>query len=101
MKDVPMEFPRGLHVPVIMRREDPRDAFVSNRYDALEALPAGARVGTSRLRPRWYLNVRYPHIQLLNLRGNVKPLLAKPDAGEVDASVLAAAGLQRLGFGAA
>jgi hydroxymethylbilane synthase len=100
MKDVPMEFPRGLHVPVIMRREDPRDAFVSNRYDALEALPAGARVGTSSLRRRCQLKVRYPHIQILNLRGNVNTRLAKLDVGGFDAIVLAAAGLKRLGLDA-
>ncbi len=100
MKDVPMEFPRGLHVPVIMRREDPRDAFVSNRYDALAAMPAGARVGTSSLRRCCQLKMRYRHIQILNLRGNVNTRLAKLDAGEFDAIVLAAAGLKRLGLDA-
>lgn len=98
MKDVPMEFPDGLHLPIIMQREDPRDAFVSNRYDQLDALPEGAVVGTSSLRRQTQIRARYPHLQIRDLRGNVNTRLAKLDAGEYDAIILAAAGLIRLAF---
>jgi hydroxymethylbilane synthase len=98
MKDVPVEFPDGLGLPVIMARGDPRDAFVSLRYKHLDDLPKGARVGTCSLRRQCQLAERYPHIQLVNLRGNVNTRLSKLDAGEYDAIILAAAGLQRLGL---
>ncbi|HYQ91477.1 MAG TPA: hydroxymethylbilane synthase [Candidatus Competibacteraceae bacterium] len=98
LKDVPVEFPVGLCLPVILAREDPRDAFVSSRYCQPEQLPAGARVGTSSLRRQCQLAARYPHLNLLNLRGNVNTRLAKLEAGEYDAIILAAAGLQRLGL---
>jgi hydroxymethylbilane synthase len=94
MKDVPMEFPEGLHLPIILEREDPRDAFVSNRY----ALPIGAIVGTSSLRRQTQIRARYPHLQIKDLRGNVNTRLAKLDNGEYDAIILAAAGLIRLEF---
>lgn len=96
MKDVPVEFPEGLALAVIMKRADPRDAFVSNRYRHPDQLPPGARVGTCSLRRQCQLAARYPNVQLLNLRGNVNTRLAKLDAGEFDAIILAAAGLQRL-----
>ncbi len=99
MKDVPVEFPEGLTLPVIMKRADPRDAFVSNEYQHPDQLPPGARVGTCSLRRQCQLAALYPHIRLLNLRGNVNTRLAKLDAGEFDAIILAAAGLQRLGLG--
>lgn len=98
MKDVPMEFPDGLHLPVIMQREDPHDAFVSNTCATLAELTEGARVGTSSLRRSTQLRERFPHLQILDLRGNVNTRLAKLDAGEYDAIILAAAGLKRLGF---
>jgi hydroxymethylbilane synthase len=98
MKDVPVELPEGLHLPVIMAREDPRDAFVSNRYAGLEELPEGARVGTSSLRRQCQLADRRPDLEILPLRGNVNTRLAKLDAGDYDAVILAAAGLKRLGF---
>lgn len=98
MKDVPVELPAGLHLPVVLRREDPRDAFVSNTYPSLQSLPAGARVGTSSLRRQCQLMARYPHLRILSLRGNVGTRLAKLDAGEYDAIVLACAGLKRLGL---
>lgn len=98
MKDVPMEFPEGLHLPIIMEREDPRDAFVSNAYPSLAALPEGAVVGTSSLRRQAQLRARYPHLQIKDLRGNVNTRLSKLDAGEYAAIVLAAAGLLRLGL---
>ncbi len=98
MKDVPMAFPPGLYLPVILGREDPRDVLVSNRFTSLEALPAGVRIGTSSLRRQCQLKARYPKIQTLNLRGNVNTRLAKLDAGDYDAIILAAAGLKRLGL---
>nr|WP_245536616.1 hydroxymethylbilane synthase [Thiothrix nivea] len=98
MKDVPMEFPEGLHLPIIMEREDPRDAFVSNRYGNLDELPEDAIVGTSSLRRQTQIRARYPHLQIKDLRGNVNTRLAKLDNGEYDAIILAAAGLIRLEF---
>ncbi|MCB1734045.1 MAG: hydroxymethylbilane synthase [Gammaproteobacteria bacterium] len=99
MKDVPMEFPEGLHLAVVLEREDPRDAFVSNTITDFESLPQGARVGTSSLRRQSQLKERRPDLEILTLRGNVNTRLAKLDAGEFDAIILAAAGLKRLGFG--
>ncbi|WP_308364236.1 MULTISPECIES: hydroxymethylbilane synthase [unclassified Microbulbifer] len=96
MKDVPMEFPDGLHLPVICEREDPRDAFVSNHYASLDELPQGAVVGTSSLRRQCQLLARRPDLQVHFLRGNVNTRLAKMDGGEFDAIILAAAGLLRL-----
>jgi hydroxymethylbilane synthase len=98
MKDVPVDFPDGLHLAVIMDREDPRDAFVSNRYADLASLPQGACVGTSSLRRQCQLADRRPDLRIEPLRGNVNTRLAKLDAGEYDAIILAAAGLMRLGF---
>lgn len=96
MKDVPMEFPEGLELSVICEREDPRDAFVSTRYAALAELPQGARVGTSSLRRQSQLRELRPDIEILTLRGNVNTRLAKLDANEFDAIILATAGLVRL-----
>jgi len=98
MKDVPMDFPEGLGLYCICEREDPRDAFVSNHFASLEALPAGSVVGTSSLRRQAQLLARRPDLQIRFLRGNVNTRLAKLDAGEYDAIILAAAGLIRLGF---
>ncbi len=96
MKDVPMEFPEGLGLPVICEREKPFDAFVSNRYDSLDALPQGAVVGTSSLRRETQIRAYRPDLEIRFLRGNVNTRLAKLDAGEYDAIILAAAGLMRL-----
>lgn len=98
MKDVPMEFPKGLGLVAICEREDPTDAFVSNHYDKLEELPQGAVVGTSSLRRETQLRANRPDLQIKMLRGNVNTRLAKLDAGEYDAIVLASSGLKRLGF---
>lgn len=98
MKDVPMDFPEGLGLYCICEREDPRDAFVSNRFDSLQSLPAGSIVGTSSLRRQTQLLARRPDLQIRFLRGNVNTRLAKLDAGDYDAIILAAAGLIRLGF---
>lgn len=98
MKDVPMDFPEGLGLYCICEREDPRDAFVSNTYASLDALPAGSVVGTSSLRRQAQLLARRPDLKIQFLRGNVNTRLAKLDAGDYDAIILAAAGLIRLGF---
>lgn len=98
MKDVPMHLPEELHVPVIMQREDPRDAFISPYYPSPEALPAGGSIGTSSLRRRAQLKARFPDIEIRDLRGNVGTRLEKLDKGEYDGIILAAAGLIRLGL---
>lgn len=98
MKDVPVEFPEGLHLSVIMAREDPYDALVSNAYQALAQLPKTARIGSSSLRRQCQIKQLFPDCQILPLRGNVNTRLAKLDAGEFDAIILAAVGLKRLGM---
>ena len=98
MKDVPVEFPEGLELALIMQREDPRDAFVSNQYDSLDSMPAGTLVGTSSLRRQTQIRERYPHLRIDWLRGNVNTRLRKLDDGEYNAIILACAGLIRLGF---
>jgi hydroxymethylbilane synthase len=98
MKDVPVEFPEGLHLAAILEREDPLDAFVSNRFASLAELPLGSRVGTSSLRRQCQLAARRPDLEIAPLRGNVNTRLRKLDEGEFDAIILAAAGLIRLGF---
>ena len=100
MKDVPMDFPEGLGLFCICEREDPRDAFVSNTFASLDELPAGSVVGTSSLRRQAQLLALRPDLKIHFLRGNVNTRLAKLDAGEYDAIILAAAGLIRLCFGA-
>lgn len=98
MKDVPVDFPDGLGLVTICEREDPRDAFVSNHYHAVDELPPGAIVGTSSLRRQCQLNAYRPDLVVHALRGNVGTRLGKLDAGEYDAIILAAAGLKRLGL---
>lgn len=100
MKDVPVEFPEGLHLPAILLREDPSDAFVANAYKSIDELPANARIGTSSLRRQCQIKERFPDAQILPLRGNVNTRLAKLDAGEYDAIILASSGLKRLGLAA-
>ena len=99
IKDVPMQLPEGFALAAICEREDPRDAFVSTRYAGLHDLPDGAVVGTSSLRREAQLRARFPKLDVKPLRGNVQTRLAKLDAGEYDAIILAAAGLKRLGLG--
>ncbi len=96
MKDVPVEFPEGLGLVTICEREDPRDAFVSNTYDSIDALPQGSVVGTCSLRRQCQLKEARPDLHIKDLRGNVGTRLSKLDAGEYDAIILAAAGLKRL-----
>ena len=98
LKDVPMQLEPGFALPAILARADHADAFVSNSHDDIASLPLGARVGTSSLRRQAQLRALRPDLQLLDLRGNVNTRLAKLDAGDYDAIVLACAGLQRLGF---
>lgn len=96
MKDVTVEMPEELALPVILRREDPGDAFVSNHYATLEDLPAGARVGTSSLRRRCQIMHARADLDVCDIRGNVGTRLRKLDEGSYDALVLAASGLRRL-----
>lgn len=96
MKDVPVEFPDGLGLAVICERDNPYDAFVSNRFAGIHELPDGAVVGTSSLRRQCQLRAQRPDLVIRDLRGNVNTRLAKLDAGDYDAIILAAAGLRRL-----
>jgi hydroxymethylbilane synthase len=98
LKDVPMELPEGFELAAVMQREDPRDAFVSPNFESLEALPKGAVVGTSSLRRESQLRYAFPHLTIVPLRGNLDTRLAKLDRGEMQAIILAAAGLKRLGL---
>ncbi|MBD3667887.1 MAG: hydroxymethylbilane synthase [Kangiella sp.] len=98
MKDVPYQFPEGLELKVICEREDPTDAFVSNKYHNLDELPCGANVGTSSLRRKIQLLKARPDLKITDLRGNVGTRLSKLDDGNYDAIVLASAGLKRLGL---
>ncbi|URQ98724.1 hydroxymethylbilane synthase [Pseudoalteromonas sp. SCSIO 43095] len=99
MKDVPVEFPDDLELHVICEREDPRDAFVSNNFANIDALPQGAIVGTSSLRRQCQIRAMRPDLEIRDLRGNVNTRLAKLDSGQYDAIILAAAGLIRLEMG--
>jgi hydroxymethylbilane synthase len=98
MKDVPVEFPAGLGLGAILPREDPRDVLISNAFTAIDALPTGARVGTSSLRRQCQLRAQRPDLQVLDLRGNVNTRLQKLDNGDYDAIMLAAAGVKRMGW---
>lgn len=93
-----MDMPPGYALAAIAEREDPRDAFVSNQYADLDALPPGSVVGTSSLRRESQLRARFPHLQVQPLRGNVQTRLRKLDEGQFAAIILAAAGLKRLGL---
>ena len=98
LKDVPMDLPEGFCLACVMEREDPRDAFVSSRYENLAALPPGAVVGTSSLRRVALLRALRADLKIEPLRGNLDTRLRKLDEGQYDAIVLAAAGLKRLGL---
>ena len=99
LKDVPMDMPEGFVLAAISAREDARDAFVSNRFDALSSLPPGSVVGTSSLRREAQLRECHPEVRIESLRGNVHTRLRKLDEGRYGAIILAAAGLKRLGLG--
>lgn len=99
MKDVPMNLPDEFLLAAVSKREDARDAFVSNRYQKIEDLPAGSIVGTSSLRRQSQLKARFPHLKVETLRGNLQTRLRKLDEGQYDGIILAAAGLIRLQLG--
>lgn len=98
MKDVPMDFPEGLGIVTITKREDPRDVLVSKKFASLADLPKGASIGTSSLRRLCQLHALRPDLNIQSLRGNVDTRLKRSEEGLFDAIVLAAAGLKRLGF---
>jgi len=98
MKDVPVDLPDGLHLPVVLEREDPRDALIAGGGVTLEALPFGARIGTSSLRRQCQLRAGRPDLEIGVLRGNVGTRLGRLDQGDFDAIILAAAGVRRLGL---
>ena len=98
LKDVPMELDGPFGLPAILERGDPFDAFISEKHSDLDALPRGARVGTSSLRRQAQLRARRGDLQILDLRGNVNTRLARMQAGDYDAIILACAGLERLGL---
>jgi hydroxymethylbilane synthase len=98
MKDVPADLPAGFVLGAVMQREDPRDAFVSNKYSNIGEMKAGSVVGTSSLRRAAQIAQRQPRLEMRLLRGNVETRLAKLDRGEFDAIILAVAGLVRLGL---
>lgn len=99
LKDVPTELEAKFKIAAVTRRENPFDAFVSNKFSAFDELPNGAIIGTSSLRRAAQILILRPDLQIKNLRGNVDTRLKKLDAGEFDAIILAAAGLKRLGYG--
>ena len=98
MKDVPVALPEGLMIAAVLEREDPRDALVSRHWSSLDALPPGARLGSSSLRRQCQLRHHRPDLKLMPLRGNVDTRLAKLERGDYDAVILALAGLKRLGL---
>lgn len=98
LKDVPMELPEGFVLVAVSSREDPRDAFVSPRYETLESMPSGSVVGTASLRRELMLRSKFPHLVVKPVRGNVGTRLRKLDSGEYDALIMASAGLKRLGL---
>jgi hydroxymethylbilane synthase len=98
LKDVPMQLAPEFSLAAVMPREDPRDCFVSPRYESLEAMPAGSIVGTSSLRRELMLRAAFPGLDIRPVRGNVGTRLRKLDAGDFDALLMAAAGLKRLGL---
>jgi hydroxymethylbilane synthase len=98
MKDLPTWLPQGLAIGAVLEREDPRDALIARSAGSLDGLPPGATVGTASLRRRAQLLARRPDLRVAALRGNVQTRLARLEAGEVDATLLAQAGLKRLGL---
>ena len=99
LKDVPNELPQNFKIAAITKRAHPFDAFISNKFSAIEEMPKGAVIGTSSLRRAAQILNFFPRLKIENLRGNVDTRLKKLDAGNFDAIILAAAGLERLGYG--
>lgn len=98
LKDMPSFLPPGLEIPFVLEREDARDVFVSEKYGSLEAMPAGSVIGTSALRRQAFILQKRPDLKVVPLRGNVPTRIEKMKSGQVDALVLACAGLKRLGL---
>lgn len=98
LKDVPSLLPNGLVLAALTKREDARDALLSQRYEDLDALPKGAKIGTTSLRRKMQLLLLRPDLEIISLRGNVNSRLEKLKKGEFDAIVLACAGVRRLGL---
>ncbi len=98
LKDVPTQFEEGLQLTAVSKRYDPRDALLSNKYSSIDELPQGAVVGTTSLRRRMAIKLLRPDIDLKDLRGNINTRIAKLNAGEYDAIILAATGVQKLGI---
>ena len=98
LKDVPTQFEEGLQLTAVSKRYDPRDALLSNKYASIDELPKGAVIGTTSLRRRMAIKILRPDIQLKDLRGNINTRIAKLNAGEYDAIILAATGVQKLGI---
>ena len=96
MKDMPTVLPKGLVIGAVLEREDPRDVLIGMGFDSLDSLPLAATVGTSSLRRTAQLKIRRPDLNIVPLRGNVQTRLSKLEAGEVQATMLAKAGLNRL-----
>ncbi|RXI37501.1 hydroxymethylbilane synthase [Malaciobacter mytili] len=96
LKDVPTQFEDGLTLAAVTKRFDPRDALLSNKYQTIEELPQGSVIGTTSLRRRMAIKLLRPDIQLKDLRGNINTRIAKLNAGEYDAIILAATGVQKL-----
>ena len=101
LKDLPTELPSGFAIAAVPKREDPRDMFLSERYPGIDALPVGAKVGTSSLRRQAQLHALRKDLNIIPLRGNVDTRLRKLKSGEFDAIILAAAGITRLGLASA
>ncbi len=98
MKDVTIDLPEGLQLAVILQREDPRDVFISNQHNSLDEMPNDSKIGTSSLRRQCQLRSKYPELDIKDLRGNLGTRLKKLDDGKLDAIILAAAGVKRLGL---
>jgi hydroxymethylbilane synthase len=98
MKDLPTELPEGLCIAAVLLRADVRDAFISNKAPSLAELPPGATVGTSSLRRQAQVRRSRPDLRVVDFRGNVETRLSKLDEGKADATLLALAGLERLGL---
>ena len=96
MKDVPTRVVNNLEIAAVLKRSDPRDAFISNKYKSLKSLPRGAVVGTSSTRRKSLLLSLRPDLKIVNFRGNVTTRLEKIEKEEVDGTILAASGLKRI-----
>ncbi|MDQ2069842.1 hydroxymethylbilane synthase [Natronospira bacteriovora] len=96
MKDLPAHLPEGMVVPAVLARHDPRDAFISERFASPAEMPEGSVLGTSSLRRQCLMKAQYPGLEVRFLRGNVQTRLAKLDAGDYDAIILAASGMDRM-----